>query len=63
VAIDQATGKLEVAKARFVLGQATNLDVTDARESLLGGETDLLTAIVDYNMVLAELEARIGGPI
>jgi len=63
VAIDQAKGKLEVGKAQFVLGQATNLDITDALQALLNSETDLLTAIVDYNIGLAELEARIGGPL
>ncbi len=63
VAIDQAKGKLEVGKAQFVLGQATNLDITDAQQALLNSETDLLTAIVDYNIGLAELEAKIGGPL
>jgi len=63
VAIDQAKGKLEVGKAQFVLGQATNLDITDALQALLNSETDLLTAIVDYNIGLAELEARIGGSL
>ena len=63
VAIEQARGKLEVGKAQFALGQATNLDVTDAQQSILNAETDLLTAIIDYNIGLAELEANIGGPL
>lgn len=57
--LEQAQQKLEVAKARFGLGLATNLDITDAQESLLDAETDLLTAIIDYNIGLAELEASI----
>ena len=61
--VDQAQGKLDFAQARFALGLATNLDITDAQEDLLGAETDLLEAIVDYNIGLAELEARIAGPI
>jgi outer membrane protein TolC len=61
--VEQAQGKLEFAKARFVLGLATNLDITDVQEDLLDAETDLLSAIVGYNIGLAELEARIAGPM
>ena len=61
--VDQAEGKLEVAKAQFALGLVTNKDITDAQEDLLDAETDLLKAIVDYNVGLAELEARIAGPL
>ena len=62
-AIEQAKGKLEVGKVQFALGQATNLDITDAQQALLSAETDLLTAIVDYTVGVAELEARIAGPL
>ncbi len=62
-AIDQAKGKLEVGRAQFALGQATNLDITDAQQALLSSESDLLAAMVDYNVGLAELEARIAGTI
>jgi outer membrane protein TolC len=61
-AIEQAKGKLEVGKAQFALGQATNLDITDAQQAILNAETDLLTAIVDYNVGLAELEASLAAP-
>lgn len=60
VAIEQARGKLEVGRAQFALGQATNLDITDAQQALLAAETDLLTAIIDYNIGLAELTAAVG---
>lgn len=63
VVLDQAKGKLDVAKARFALGLATNLDITDAQADILNAETDLLKATVDYNIGLAELEASIAGPI
>ncbi len=62
-AIEQAKGKLEVGRAQFALGQATNLDITDAQQALLSAESDLLAAMVDYNVGLAELEARIAGPL
>jgi outer membrane protein TolC len=61
--VEQANGKLEVSKARFALGYATNLDITDAQDDLLNAETDLLEALVDYNIGLAELEAAVAGPI
>lgn len=61
--VEQAKGKIEVARARFALGLATNFDVTDAQADLLDAETDLLRAITDYNTGLAELEARVAGPV
>jgi outer membrane protein len=63
IGIEQAKGKLEVAQARFALGQADNFDITDAQQDLLEAQTDLLTATADYNIGLAELEASIAGPI
>jgi outer membrane protein TolC len=60
---EQSEGLLEIAKERFALGLATNRDITDAQEALLGAETDLLRAAVDYNIALAELEANIAAPI
>ena len=63
IAIEQAKGKLEVGKAQFALGLATNLDITDAQLAILNADTDLLTAIVNYNIGLAELEASIAGPL
>ena len=63
IAIEQAKGKLEVGKAQFVLGQATNLDITDAQQAILNAETDFLTAIIGYNIGLAELEASVAGSI
>jgi len=56
-------GKLEVAKSRFALGVATNFDITDSQQDLLDAEIDLVRSIRDYNIGLAELERRVGGPI
>ena len=56
-------GKLEIAKSRFALGVATNLDITDSQKDLLDAEIDLLESIRDYNIGLAELERSVGGPI
>jgi outer membrane protein TolC len=63
IGVEQAEGKLEVAKARFALGQADNFDITDAQEDLLQAQSDLLEAMADYNIGLAELEASIAGPV
>ena len=63
VQVEQSEGKLEVAQVRFALGQATNKDVTDAQESILKAERDLLRSTVDYKIGLAELEASIAGQI
>jgi outer membrane protein len=61
--VEQARGKMEVARGRFALGLATNLDIIDAQEDLLDAETDLLQAVVDYNIGIAELEASIAGSL
>ncbi len=61
--MENAEGKLEIAKERFVLGLATNLDITDAQDDLLEAQSDLLTSIVEYNIGLAELEASIAEPV
>jgi outer membrane protein TolC len=63
VEIEQAKGKMEIARARFALGEASNLDITDSQEDLLEAEIELLEAIVDYKIALAELEASIAGPL
>jgi outer membrane protein TolC len=59
IAIEQAKGRLEVAQARFSLGHASNLDIVLAQKDLLDAETQVLSATVNYNIGLAELEARI----
>ena len=38
-----------------------NRDITDAQANLLHADTDLLGAIIDYNVALAELEAAIAS--
>ena len=63
LSIEQLQGKLEVAQARFALGQADNKDITDAQDDLLEAQTDLLRAMADYKIGLAELEASIAGPV
>ena len=61
--IEHSQGKLETARARFALGVANNLDISDAQKDLRDAQTDMLTAIINYNIGLAELEARIASSI
>ena len=61
--VENARAKGEVARGRFEMGLANNLDVTNADEELIRSESQLLQALVDYNTNLAILEARIGGPL
>jgi outer membrane protein TolC len=61
--VEKAREKLEIAVARYRLGIANNLDITDAQQDLLDAETNLLNAVVDYVNGLARLEARIAGPL
>ena len=61
--VEKAREKLEIAVARYRLGIANNLDITDAQQDLLDAETSLLSAVVDYVNGLARLEARIAGPL
>jgi outer membrane protein len=63
VKIDQSKGKLETARARFALGIANNLDIVDAQKDLRTAQSDMARALVDYNIGLADLEARIASPI
>jgi outer membrane protein TolC len=61
--VEQARAKRQIALARFELGRADNLDITNADEDLVSAESDLLRAVVDYASNLALLEARMASPI
>ena len=61
--VEQARAKRAIALARFELGRADNLDITDAEEDLVSAESDLLRAVVDYASNIALLETRIASPI
>ncbi len=61
--VASARQKGEIARGRFEMGLANNLDITNADEELIRSESLLLQALVDYATNIAELEARIGGDI
>ena len=61
--VENARSKGEIARGRFEMGLASNLDVTDADAELVRAESMLLAALVDYASNRALMEARIGGPL
>lgn len=63
IGVQSARAKGEIARGRFEMGLANNLDITNADEELVQAESALLEALVDYASNLAELEARIGGQL
>jgi len=62
-AVKSAREKREIARGRFEMGLANNLDITNADQELIRAETSLLGALVDYATNVALLEARTGGEI
>lgn len=61
--VASARQKGEIARGRFEMGLANNLDITNADEELIRSESLLLQALVDYATNIAQLEARIGGDL
>ncbi len=62
-AVTSAREKREIARGRFEMGLANNLDITNADQELIRAETLLLEALVDYATNIALLESRVGGAL
>ncbi len=65
VAIQEANGKLAreallLAETRYRVGQATFLDVADARAVFARAENDRITAVYDFHRAFAALELAVG---
>ena len=58
--IDQAAGKLALAKIKFSHGMADNFDVIEAETELQEARSNLLAAQVDYIVGMYRLRAAIG---
>ncbi len=58
--IDQARGKLALAKIKFEHGMADNFDLIEAETELQEARTNLLAAQVDYIVGMYRLRAAIG---
>ncbi|MAI26268.1 MAG: hypothetical protein CMN75_09560 [Spirochaeta sp.] len=61
--VENARAKRKIARGRFEMGLADNLDIRNADEELIQTETALLDGLVGYASNLALLEARIGGTV
>lgn len=61
--IDAANEKVRFATTMFNLGRASNLDITDAQQALLRAEILYIRNVTNYNILLAQLETLVGGPI
>ena len=61
--VENARAKRKIARGRFEMGLADNLDIRNADEELIQTETALLDGLVGYASNLALLEARIGGTL
>ncbi len=51
-----------MAKARYSVGLATNLDVMDAQTQLTQARAQRLQAVYEYNLAWIQLQAAIGMP-
>ena len=63
VGVENARSKRKIARGRFEMGLANNLDIRNADEELISTETALLDALVGYASNIALLEARVGGSL
>jgi outer membrane protein len=59
----KAREELALAQARYQVGAASSLDVTDARASFERAETDRINAVYLYQTAFAALEAAVGRPL
>jgi outer membrane protein TolC len=62
VALDQAKEALRLARLRFQAGVGTQTDVISAENDLTTAEGNRVTAILDYNRALANLQRTITTP-
>jgi outer membrane protein TolC len=58
--IDQARGKLALAKIKFELGMADNFDLIEAETELQEARSNLLAARIDYIVGMYRLRAAVG---
>lgn len=60
--VDAARKNHEVAKARYAVGLASNLDVMDAQTKLSQAKVQYLSAVHDYDVAWFQLQAALGMP-
>jgi len=58
--LDQARENFSLAQARYEVGLGDNLEFTDARLALQKAKTELIKAILDYQVARSNLEKAVG---
>ncbi len=59
----KAREEMALAQARYEVGAASSLDVTDARAAFERAETDRINAVYSYQTAFAALESAVGRPL
>jgi outer membrane protein len=59
----KARQELALAEARYQVGAASSLDVTDARAAFERAETDRINSVYSYQTAFAALENAVGRPL
>lgn len=60
---EMATDELTLAEERFRLGLASSIEVVDAQANLSQAERDEISAVYDFHVSFAALEAMVGVPL
>ncbi len=60
---DAAREQLRLAQDRYRLGSGTALELSDAQNQVQRAEGDYITAVYDYHIAIAALEAAVGRPL
>lgn len=58
-----AAQQLLLAQNRYQVGNGTALEIADAQNAVTQSEADYVTAIYDYHLAVAGLEAAVGRPL
>ncbi len=58
-----ARQQLQLAQDRYRIGNGTALEIADAQNAVTQSEADYVTAVYDYHLAVAGLEAAVGRPL
>lgn len=58
-----ARQQLQLAQDRYRIGNGTALEIADAQNAVTQSEVDYVTAVYDYHLAVAGLEAAVGRPL
>ena len=58
-----ARQQLQLAQDRYRIGNGTSLEIADAQNAVTQAEADYVTAVYDYHLAVAGLEAAVGRPL